>query len=197
MASHAFVSFARPPQSLNRAEFDLAVSNELAPHDLVGGKNLTSHGAVYSRHEKQWRGCYSVSGAAQERSQMLRTNIKRCVWVCMRLRLPAAAPTASSAWTRFDFCSFHLKSMGHGYDALWCPWVRFLLQSAFVLRATFLCCNVEYATMCCKGRRYMSGKSARICITKHACVRHVHCMYGKHAPLCSAVQHHRSLVTAS
>lgn len=178
----------------NGPNLNLSFDLGSAPYDLTGAKNPTSNATVCSQHEKAWRGCPRVSGAAQERNLMLRTDVQLRIWMCMRLRLVAVAPTAaSSAWTRFDFCSFHLGRRSHSYYALW--WVRFLLQSAFLLRAIFLCCSVESAIMCCKGRRYMSGKAPESAPQNmHV---YVYGMCGKHAPLYSAVQHHRSLVAAS
>lgn len=176
--------------------WNLLIGGGAAPRNLAGAKNPTSNAILCSQHEKQWRGCPSVPGAAQERSLMLRTDVQLRIWVCMCVRLAAAALTvASSASTRFDFWGFHLKGMGHSCDALW--WVRYLLQSAFLLRVTFLCCSVESATMCCNGRRWKLGKAPKSVPQRMHIYMACACMFGKHAPLSSAVQHHRSFVAAS
>jgi hypothetical protein len=50
---------------------------------------------------------------------MLRTDVQLRIWVCICLRLAAAAVTVdSSDPTRFDFWGFYLKSMGHSCDSL-------------------------------------------------------------------------------
>ncbi len=98
---------------------NLVIGGGVARYDLAGAKNAASNAISCSCHEKQWRGCPTVSGAAQERSLMLRTGVQLRIWVCMCLRLAATAVMVdSSDPTRFDFWGFYMKSMGYSCDSL-------------------------------------------------------------------------------